>query len=53
MRWALVVAAAPIKKALAARLPAAVKAFTRRFRGEEHDVLDDTDRRILYDLVTP
>jgi N-acetyl-anhydromuramyl-L-alanine amidase AmpD len=34
-------------------LPAAVKAFTRRFRGEEHDVLDDTDRRILYDLVTP
>ena len=34
-------------------LPAAVKAFTRRFRGEERDVLDDTDRRILYDLITP
>ena len=34
-------------------LPAAVKAFTRRFRGEDRDVLDDTDRRILYDLITP
>ena len=34
-------------------LPAAVKAFSRRFRGEEHEVLDAADRRILYDLITP
>ena len=34
-------------------LPAAVKAFSRRFRGEEHEVLDVIDRRILYDLITP
>ena len=34
-------------------LPAAVKAFSRRFRGEEHETLDATDRRILYDLITP
>ena len=34
-------------------LPAAVRAFSRRFRGEEHETLDATDRRILYDLITP
>ena len=34
-------------------LPAAVRAFSRRFRGEEHEVLDAADRRILYDLITP
>jgi hypothetical protein len=34
-------------------LPAAVKAFSRRFRGEQHETLDATDRRILYDLITP
>lgn len=32
-------------------LPAAVRAFTRRFRGEEREALDDTDRRILFDLL--
>ena len=32
-------------------LPAATRAFTRRFRGEERDALDDTDRRILFALL--
>lgn len=34
-------------------LPAAARAFTRRFRGEERDALDDTDRRILSALLNP
>jgi len=32
-------------------LPAAIRAFHRRFRAMESDVLDDLDRRILFDLT--
>ena len=32
-------------------LPAAIRAFHRRFRAMESDVLDDMDRRILFDLT--
>lgn len=32
-------------------LPAAVRAFHRRFRAMDSDVLDELDRKILYDLI--
>jgi N-acetylmuramoyl-L-alanine amidase len=34
-------------------LPAAIRAFHRRFRGIETDVLDAQDARILYSLQNP